>query len=201
MQKTTKKIIAREFLFLLGTTTLFFIALFIWIWLYERNYQSQNKLTSEIESLTSYEKLPYRLKIFYHLNNEVYTSSSEKIVNRKEFISDLKDDTVALKIYNTLKLKDEPNYQTVSVEDIQKTTDPNAKQFLIRIAKDKESETYLQKLAVKEKELEEVKNSAFNGMGKDDEKAIILGLILLSIFFLLRYLVYAVRWSFRQLKE
>jgi hypothetical protein len=186
MQKTTKKIIAREFLYLLGTTIVFFIVVFIWIRLSERNYQEQNKLESEIEKLTEYENLPYRLKVFYYLNNEIIESTSEKIENKEKFISDLKSKKEASEIYKFLKEK-----QHIKISETE---------YLTKISKDTESEKYLKDILPLEKELEKAKNSFFNGNVYTDDMGV-FGLILFSIFFLLRYLVYGTKWSIKQLKE
>lgn len=201
MQKTTKKIIAREFLYLLGTITVFFIVTLICSWLSERNFQEQNELKTEIQKLTEYQKLPYRLRTFYYINNGINKDPSEKWKKREKFISDMKVKRLALDIYDFMKPKFDPNklYEVISEKNATEKIDSSKRNFLTQIAKDKESESYLQKIILKEKELEKVKNSVLNKMGT--KEAIILGVILLSIFFLLRYLIYATKWSIRQLKE
>jgi hypothetical protein len=168
----------------------------------ERNYKEQNKLESEIEKLTENENLPYRLKVFYFINNEIIKSSSEKMENREKFISDMKNKKDASEIYATfIKPKFDPNkpYKIVSEKEITKNVDSSENKFLTQIAKDKESENYLQKILVKEKEIEKLKSSVLNGMGTDE--TIVFGIILFSIFFVLRYLMYATKWSIKQLKE
>ena len=79
MKQENKKIIAREFLFLLGTTILFFVILFIWIMLNEANNDKEYELNQKIEKLTEYEKLPFRLTVFYYINNDIIKNSWDKM--------------------------------------------------------------------------------------------------------------------------
>ena len=84
MNKTTKKIIAKEFLFLLGTTILFFVMLFAWISLIDSNYNKRNEIRTEIEK--------------FKKNNQSENNELLKLVYSKlkteasydEFVSDFK---------------------------------------------------------------------------------------------------------------
>lgn len=186
MNKKTKKIIAKEFLFLLGTTILFFIILFIWIILNDSNRDKEYKLKDKIEKLTESEKLPYRLRVFYYINNDITENSWNKMKDSEKFISDLKDTENASKIYDYIKEKG----------NISSTKD----EFLDKISKDNESENYFTKILPLETELKKTEDSFFNSSIRDEE-IFVLGIFLFSIFFLLRYLIYGTKWSIKQLKE
>lgn len=82
-----KKILAREFLFLLGTAILFFIILFFWIMLNDLNKDREYELENRIEELTEYEKLPYRLRVFYYINKDILKYSNDKMKDSEKFIS------------------------------------------------------------------------------------------------------------------
>ena len=186
MNKKTKKIIAKEFLFLLGTTILFFVVLFIWVMLHESNYDKKNELKDKISELTIYEKLPYRLRVFYYINNDIIKNSWDKMSDSEKFIFYLKDKKQASETYEYIKEKG----------NISITKD----EFLEKISKDSKSENYLTKIQPLERKLEETKDSFFNISIGDDE-ILGLGVFLFSIFFLLRYLIYGTKWSIKQLKE
>lgn len=186
MKDSTKKIIAREFLFLLGTTILFFVVLFIWTSLNDSNNDKEYEVKQEIESLTEYEKLPYRLRVFYYINNDIIEYSWDKMKDSEKFISDLNDKENASKIYDYIKEKG-----NIGI---------NKEQYLKRISGDTESEKYLTKVLPLEKRLDKIKSSFFNNSVGDDE-ALGLGLWIFSVFFLLRYLIYTTKWSIKQLKK
>ncbi len=190
MKDSTKKIIAREFLFLLGTIILFFVVIFIWASLNDSINDKEYELKQEIKSLTEYKKLPYRLRVFYYINNNIIEYSWDKMKDSEKFISDLKENEYASEIYDYIKKK--------------RNIEIDKEQYLKLISKDTVSEQYLTKLLPKllplEKKLDKIKDSFFNHSVGGDE-ALGLGILIFSIFFLLRYLIYATKWSIRQLKK
>ena len=185
MNKRTKKIIAREFLILLGTSLLYLIILFSWVMLNNSNYDKKYQLEQRIEKLTEYEKLPYRLRVFYYINNEILKMSWEKMKDSKKFILDIKDEVEASKTYNYIK-----NNSDITIDK---------KEFISRISKDNQSEKYLEKIIPLEKELKK-RNSSFFSNSITDKKVIGLGIILWTVFFLFRYLFYITKWSIKQLR-
>lgn len=189
MNKNTKKIIAKEFLFLLGTTILFFVVLFAWTMLSDSNSDRKYEIKQEITELTQANELPYRLRVFYFVNKDILNNSSwNKMEDSGKFISDLKTDPgIVSSIYSFIKEND--SGMTITEEE-----------FKEKVRNDKESETYLTKITSLEKELEKTKASIFSGSVGDDE-ILGLGLTLFSIFFLLRYLIYATKWSVKELKQ
>jgi len=188
MKNNIKKIIAKEFLFLFGTVIQFILVLFVWTLLNNLNHDKEYELKQKIEKLTKYENLSFRLKLFYYLKNEVTDEFGIKYNHGEKdiFISNLKDNKKALKVYDLLK--ENGNIRI------------NQEEYLSRISKDIESEKHLNKVSSLEKELEKTKDSFFNDCVCDD-KILRFGQILFSLFFLLRYLIYGTKWSIKQLKE
>jgi|GEM_PF-6093316 len=187
MHQIIKKIVAKEFLYLLSTTLIYFAILFTWTILSESSKEKEYQIKQEIQDLTEPEKLPFRLKMFHFLNNDLLnTDSWEKMEDPEKFISDLKTNPEIIStLYSFVKEKN----KTISKEI-----------FENKINNDTESETYLAKIIAKEKELEKTQNSIFNNTIGDDE-LLWLGVTLFSFIFLLRYIIYGTKWSFKQLKE
>ena len=149
------------------------------------NYDKKYQLEQRIEKLTEYEKLPYRLRVFYYINNEILKMSWEKMKDSKKFILDIKDEVEASKTYNYIK-----NNSDITIDK---------KEFISRISKDNQSEKYLEKIIPLEKELKK-RNSSFFSNSITDKKVIGLGIILWTVFFLFRYLFYITKWSIKQLR-
>lgn len=145
MKQRSKKIIAREFLFLLGTSIFYFLLLFIWSSIKDSNQLKQLEIKNNIEQLTSYEKLPYRLRTFYYINNDIIKNHYNKMTDSKKFISVIKDYDEAEKIYLYIKEKG-----TIGIDK---------SEFFKRITEDKESENYLTKILPLEKELSKLESS------------------------------------------
>ncbi|WP_282035495.1 hypothetical protein [Saccharicrinis aurantiacus] len=181
MNKKTKKIIAREFLFILGTAILFLLVVFASY----LNTEKQTKLETEIKNLTQSEKLPYRLYIYYYINDNILKGTGKKISNPERFISILNKDSLRSSlIYDDIKSKG--------------SIDISKENFLKRISDDNESEKYyLSVLHPLENKLSRIKNSFLNEV----DNIIVYGYSLLLIFFAIRYLIYMLFWSIKQLKE
>ncbi|MET4082847.1 hypothetical protein ABIB40_002811 [Pedobacter sp. UYP30] len=182
----TKKIFAREFLFLLGTVILYFIITFLLMFIIKSKREKLLKIQDEISSISKNEKLPFRLKVYDYLNSELDTNSKNKFYESANFISNLKSDEV---------MADE---MYVYLFNNKKTT-LTLSEFKAAIKKDVDSERYLKEITVLEKKVENNKDSFFyTSISKD--KIISIGIALFSIFFLLRYLIYGTKWSLKQLK-
>ena len=177
-----KKIIAREFLILIGSIIIFFFLFFVWIWLVDRNQEKEFKFESELSELTEFKKNPYRLRVYYFFKKEM----DKNLDNPYEFITELKDSSVIVEKYNYMKKE---NKIDIPFSD-----------FRDNILIDNQSEKYLTKTQNIEEVIRETRQSFFNNSIYDDE-LLGLGFGLFSIFFLLRYLIYSIKWSFKQLKE
>jgi cell division protein FtsI/penicillin-binding protein 2 len=183
MKVITKKIIAREFLFILATIVLFIFLLIIWIVLNQSSREKKYKIEKKIEELTQYEILPYRARILYYVNTDKILPN--KIENKENFISELKNEKYASEIFEYIK----KHYGDTPI---------SKELFLNQILKDTSSENSLNEIIKLENELVRT-NSIFSG-NIDDDEVFGLGFTLFSIFFLLRYLIYATKWSIKQLK-
>jgi hypothetical protein len=243
-----KKTIAKEFLFLLGTTILFFVVVvFIWVMLTEFNNDKESELKQEIENLTDGNLKPVSentqgIKTFIkeYLQREgvengdekvekilsTYNNDSDKIIDAIGKRAKIKDmNLFRTKIYDYYGLTkndktqpvDELNTQpklqydkevdkqisdTINPQDPKRAA-PSNEEDEFTVLSSKEADKVLAALSSKEaleKELEKTKKSFFNERIGGGE-VLGLGIILFSIFFLLRYLIYGTKWSIRQLKE
>ncbi|UII27641.1 hypothetical protein LVD15_04235 [Fulvivirga maritima] len=182
MNKGSKKIIAREFLFIIGTCVVYIMLIVSWDILYRSNYRDREEINKQIDELIDFESLPYRLKVYYFIKENF----SVDMPGRIEFIGDLKDQTLALKTYEYLK----DNNKVNSSED----------QFLEKIHNDKESERYLVNIQTLENQLKQNRENLFF-KGVTEDMMILIAIYLIGIVFIFRYLIYATRWSIKQLKE
>ena len=174
--KTSKKIIAKEFLFLAGTTILFFLILFAWSSFNKANHDKQNEIKVEIN--------------LYKKNNQSINDELLRVVYGKliteatynQFVSDFKQSSELQKLsYN--KLETDADFDTFLNDALGKNK--------------AEKPTKLRKLKT---ELKKTKNSIFNQSISEDE-VFGLGMTLFSVFFIFRYMIYGTKWSIRQLKE
>lgn len=189
MTTKTKKIIAREFLILLFGTILYFVILFAWTMLHERNSDRQWEIKSELKEIGNSEQIPYRLKTFFYINNELLNEYNQ-MEDASSFISDYQDPDFATEIYDWIRKKGQ-----ISITE---------ESFIAKVNADKESEKYWNKIKPKvnelKSELKEKRNSVFDGY-VDDDSVFGLAFFLFCIMFLLRYLIYATKWSIKQLKS
>ena len=239
-----KKILAREFIYLLLGVLLFCLIFFGYQYLHKNNHISCTKLENDIESITK--DLPARQLLWLELseknyvedsydefqlkynnvenqdflfnllkNNEIFTGSLREF-RLKYFRKDLANEDI-YQIYIKEKSwvnKDEFN----SLLKEQSTIDWLYKKFvtdgykhsiidfknLIFGTEDKqlpESELRIKYQSIKDlkQKLEKKRLSIFNTYYVDEFWVIYL--ILFSILFVFRYLIYGIKWSFRQLKD
>ncbi|MFC1784851.1 hypothetical protein ACFL0J_04395 [Candidatus Neomarinimicrobiota bacterium] len=180
-----KKTIAREFLILFGTTILFFILLSGWYGLYTLNNSKETKLTLQIDNLTLGKDSPYKLRIYYGLNNYHGTSfDRDKLVL---FLEEINARTVSDKYYDELKSR----YDNFTV---------SKSKFRENILNDTRSDLELPNILSIEEKLKKIQISFFNDRIYGDG-VVALGLILITLFFLFRYLYYATKWSIKQLRD
>lgn len=183
MKKAHKKVLSREFLYLLISSILFFSILYSWHWLYDINYEKQNNIENEIEKLTILDSLPDRLKLFYFLKEDFKDKHSKEFDSAETFLIKIKDNDYLTFWYNSLI---EENLYKKSISD-----------FFVRFKKQDNSEQHLSKIRELEVKLNKYEESFFNDYPKEDE----LLAFFIIVPFILRYLFYAVKWSINELRN
>ncbi len=148
MKQSIKKNIAIEFLFLLGSTVVFFITFFLWTLLVDINHDRISKLKKDITTVYN--------------NNPKF----------KDVLSEAKD-----KGASELQLNEIIDHYSSKYIDKNVT----------------------EKLVMLKLELKDLKESLFYHDIYDVD-LVKLGSIILSITFGLRYLIYATKWSLKQIK-
>jgi len=187
MKKTTKKTLAREFLILLGSSILFFIIIFSWDGLNSLNYNKRNRLQNELKELSQNETTRLLDKFIetektYNKWSDVFDDFPEFKKLKEEALKDYYE-TVMSNKYKNDRLKLQSKFPEFGFSNYGLPNDVNELEY-------KEKESKLKKL----------KNSFFNSFIDDDE-ILGVGIFILSLFFALRYLIYATKWSFKQLKD
>ena len=192
LSEKTKKILAKEFLFALGTVILFYGIIGIYTILENRNSAKVSEVRAELDTVTAYDALPYRLKLYKYIRDELplqYTVAKE-LGPREDFLERIKKKAYAnsvLFIVNWEKSEDIPllNFDKLLAEDV--NADLSGK--------------YLNNVIIPlEDELYKVKSSFFNANYASNSKDRIL-YSLLFILFGLRYIFHATKWSLRQLRQ
>lgn len=197
MKIKTKKIIAREFLILLGTSLLYFILIFGWLGLIELNQNKEKRVENEIESISK------KIK-----QNLIYLSQieyDEKLANNLSILIDKGLSEQDLELFRqNFKLKYRIKYRP-DLKLIDEYGIPIKKNAILP-TKEKDistenntNEINFEKLMKYQNDLIKIKSSYFNDNIYD--RKLLLMIILISIFFPLRYLIYATKWSFKQIKE
>lgn len=183
MKLKIKKIIAREFLYLLFTSILFFVFFFLMLWRSEVLNNKIRVVDEEITSLTDPEILPSRLKLFYYLENYRFKRHENDPV---KFIQDMENKDLVFSIYGQITNENKIIY--------------SRDQFYNKLKKDTISGSYINKITPLEHRKRELMTSMFYGYGSssDVELAIV---VFVCFFYLLRYLIYATIWSIKQLRE
>lgn len=194
MTMKIKRIIAREFLFVLGSTILFLILSFTYASI-ESNYDNRyNKIEEGLKEITErpYDELPYRLRIYHFLINEMGEFEKvQKIENEERFIYALRNEDEAMSFFKLMEMQDRLNVDL----------DRYKNNISIDI-ENSESEGYLSLRNSKEEELAGIKSSFFYSGPYTSVNDNIELILVFLIFFLfgLRYLFYATTWSVKQLR-
>lgn len=231
MKQTVKKNIAREFLFLLGSTIIFFVILFLWMFLESRNDKKIDELQNEIASIErTFQNNNVDLnEIFDFKENseKLYRVITEKGLYTKsfeEFNEQFSSKEKQIKLYNAvyereLYTKSQNEFLNKYFAYPENNIEPELKKLLYKAkdkgasdsqlneiiyrysAKNKDSNNEnIEKLKVLNVELNNRKKSFFNSSIHEDD-VVGLGIIILSIVFGLRYLIYATKWSLTQIKK
>lgn len=244
MTTKTKKIIAREFIYLIVTTILFLIVFFCCLYLFERNDKLSKEIKNKIEAID--DSLPKKQLLWIELSDiEFYTDSYKEfqtkyssVENQKFLYQQLKNNNIYTKSLSDFRLKyfrkDLANediyelyrneYGWVSEEKFNSLLKkPEVVNWLYKkfvetgykhsftdfknlisgtehkVLSNSELKREFEKRKKLEEDLEKKENSIFNGSFGDDE-IFAIGLIVFSLLFLLRYLIYGIKWSINQLK-
>lgn len=189
MEKNTKKIIAREFLWTLGSTIVFFILFLLWDIQHNKNLKQIEKHELEIEKIKQFE--PY--KSLTDLVN--YASSADEIdsyVKGHKILSKFEKQSL-LDYIATINSGKYENDRIVNSKFPEFGFDKNG---LHKNFTEKDLEAYRSH----KREIEKIQASFFHSsIYKDD----IFGLIFIIMFFTfgIRYIFYATKWSVKQLKN
>lgn len=189
MEKNTKKIIAREFLWTLGSTIVFFLLFILWDTLHNINLREIEKHELEIEKNLQFE--PY--KSLTELVN--YSSSADEIdsyVKGHKILSKFEKQSL-LDYIATINSGKYENDRIVNSKFPEFGFDKNG---LHKNFTEKELELYRSQIKV----IEKIEASFFHSSISNSD---ISGLIFIIMFFLfgIRYIYYATKWSIKQLKE
>lgn len=174
MKKSTKKIIAREFLFLIGTIIFFFLFYLILFKLVQSNSKNEKKIKNEIVKLRN--QLPEGQKFDEYgilMKKNIYIYKDEEY-SKNELLQKYGNQLESKIIEHGFVLK-----KTMTFE---------------------ESKGFITKQKELNNKLEKIESSIFN-MKIGYNELLGIGLILFLMFFILRYVVYGTKWSFKQLKE
>lgn len=184
MNKNRKKILAREFLFLLGSIILFLIIVGIWSWRYEVNSDNYWESKKELNEMIESDNVSYRVKVFHYLNQD-FPELRNELKNINEFVERISQDDVSELYYNKIYDKG------LITKDIN--------HFRTKLKSDKKFKTQSKKYEKLKAKIDNRSSSIFSSM--DDDEVFGLGVIILILVFGLRYLIYATKWSIEQLKE
>jgi hypothetical protein len=190
MKQKTKKIIAREFLILLGTAILFFIIVGGWSFLEYRNGEKEKKYENQITQIIEKTKNePLKLEVFHYFNTEVYGSG--KIDNLNEFINADLSNEYTNGMYDLIE---NDTYHSLK----KPTEDLNKEEFYNKLKNDNNSKLILKEVEPIYNRLVETQKSILHKNFIDTEAIIS---ILFFVFFITRYLIYTIKWSLIQLKK
>lgn len=186
MKTATKKIIAREFLFLIAAIVLGLVIAFILHHIRNNYAENLRHKDEEYRSLVELKNMPFIL-YFGHFLNEYGHERTEYWNDADKFISKVRGEE-KIEIYNQLL---EHGVKFVAVEG----SSPYD-QFLKGVNEDNSSEQYL--ASIKSNITERVK---LHDLGQEIGRALdMICTYLIILFFGLRYLIYATIWSIRTLK-
>ena len=136
--------------------------------------------------------MPYRIRIFYIINERFINNEDDKIKHPEEFISKLLDEKFANRWYDYVEEKT-PNKSLIA--------QVTKEDFKNRIRNDTESEQYLENI-------QKLKTTRDNKLRRQYEfynswrpvNTKISASTIAFIFFFLRYIIYATIWSWKQIK-
>lgn len=180
MNKKNKKIIASEFLYMLGAIIMFFLVYTIWIVLVHSNENKVSKIEQEIEKLKEVDYL-----------TPLYSDPKKNglIEPKTNFIEFTKITSTQIDSLYKYSLEKKVVSKLTSLT-LFKSAWENYPNYKIKLILLKEKKVLLKKL----------KESFFNdSIGTVELNW--LGIIIFSLFFILRYLIQGTKWSMKQLKE
>lgn len=212
MNKKVKRIIAREFLTLLILVVLESLT---FVFVSQYNSYQKNKIKKIDKSLVEKEKLTDDINILVHEKIEKELTFKNKLeLNGKEFTDEQADHF--WKILTDIHKKDSIVYLwdnswgtdfKIVIQSTGLKDGYELNQFIIKNSLSREDSILLTKLDTIQKEtsyLTKQKTDVENKIINNNEKLEILeriGIVLFGILFILRYLIYGVKWSLKTLKE
>ena len=192
-----KKIIAREFLILLGTAIIFSIVFFSWAKITDKTNSKRDYYCNSLYDLTENNyNLPYNYQVFDNFNKHINKKPS---IDTIAFLKKIKSDNLfRINTFTALRSKNVYPYYNYNYP---KPFDYRLSAFNKEIENDSISETIVREISTLRFNCDKSRNAFFSGNYNFEEKATSFGLFFFFIFFILRYLLYAVNWSLKQLKE
>lgn len=191
MRDIDKKIVAREFLFLLSATIFYLVIVFTLSFIKQRSIDEAWDLEAEIRRTIHQTPLPQRLKLYYFITQHPEIPKDDHEVfggmeSRHQFIQRMKDEQKIFKVYNYFLHKD--------YIQVDRTT------FTSWQLNDNESEESLSELKALENKRDNIEDSFIYSIEDD---AIFYGVfwIIFTLLFFLRYLFYSTKWSIKQLNN
>jgi hypothetical protein len=185
-----KKIIAREFLIFIGSVILYFIINLSWNLIHKFNIEKIERNKSEINKIINYQPLQDLNKLVELNNNMQFTTEKE-----------LLDQFPRLKKYSITSIRD-----FITTKNSGKYFNEN--EMLSKFPEfgyNKEGfhpnfkKSDFNLINQKRRELEKLENSFFSRK-IENRNLIVLGIILFSLTFFMRYIFYAIKWSIKQLR-
>jgi uncharacterized protein YpmS len=205
MNKPTKKIIAREFLFLLASLILFFVLFLIWGAL---NKSSENKVktaTAKIEEIRN--KMPSNKTVLaesFRIELDTLVSRMTKAQESQESIQSVVDyfkELYGIPEYalnsKFEKIVSENRQKGVSDKELEKFVENYREDFIANRTK---YDSDFAQLSNSKEDIENAENSFFHHSIQLNDWIKLIGIIL-SISFGLRYIFYGTKWSLKQLRE
>ncbi|MEX2597080.1 MAG: hypothetical protein WEC59_09160 [Salibacteraceae bacterium] len=207
MKTTIKKIIAREFLILISTTVVYFIIILLWLFGINQHKNKVDHLISDSESL--------RISLSPAENQPTLNESLMVLYNRSKERFDFKEDEYHyynLLYSDTATLK--RDFEYVKSKGYSKNID----QFKVLLGLDEasfgrylryqemnkkisaENQIITNAIAENDKVMRKLSRSFFH-KPISTENYWKLGVILIAVSFLSRYIFYAVKWSLLQMQD
>ena len=177
-----KKILAREFLYLLGAIILFLIIYGIWSWKYSAIIDKYGDTENILTEMAQSDDVSYRVKVFHYLNQD-FPEFKEKFKNINDFVFSISKDEVSEFWYNKV---DERGLIQFDINS-----------FRSKIKKD----TTFSEQSKEYQKLKTRYDNSHNSIFSEQPKELGIGYIILFLFFGLRYLIYSIKWSLSQLQE
>jgi hypothetical protein len=216
-----KKIVAREFLILLGSTVLYIITIVLLAYFIEKHHdKSIDNYNAFINTTNNVSEFPFKLKLWfalgktqwrkkknspdrYHFQSK-YIKAGDTILWRSDFLLQIDERAFQEKI---LQSQSDPSKQLNGDSEgfsyVGWLSNLSVDEFADQVKADNQSAIIAMRLDSLESAGKQLKSHIFEEMYGEKKKDILIPLLTVFaiIFYVLRYLLYAIRWSVRQLRE